>query len=87
MSQIKIGTMKKLLFINGFNCTYCEKEIKEITDLTIDHVVPKFHGGGNKFKNLAVSCYKCNQQKGLLLLPDYLQKYNVKVTKRIEQFL
>ncbi len=31
--------------------------------MTKDHIVAKFHGGGDAFKNLQCMCYECNQDK------------------------
>lgn len=34
------------------------------TDFTIEHLVPKYAGGGNNLENLALSCGDCNHEKG-----------------------
>jgi len=44
-----------------FICQYCGHVGK---DLTIDHVVPKRHGGGTVWENLVCSCRRCNMKKG-----------------------
>ena len=31
---------------------------------TLDHVVPRSHGGNDELTNLVVACNKCNQEKG-----------------------
>lgn len=31
---------------------------------TLDHYVPKTHGGSNKIKNLVLACDWCNQKRG-----------------------
>lgn len=51
---------KKRLFArdNGC-CAYCGK-----TANTIDHVVPRSHGGQSTWKNTVASCFKCNSKKG-----------------------
>jgi hypothetical protein len=42
-------------------CAYCGKT--EIP-LEVEHIVPKSRGGSNRVSNLALSCHKCNQEKG-----------------------
>lgn len=44
-----------------YTCQYCGQTSK---DLTIDHVVPKRHGGASEWENLVCSCRRCNMKKG-----------------------
>ncbi len=44
-----------------FTCQYCGAVSK---DLTIDHVVPRRHGGPTVWENLVCSCRRCNMKKG-----------------------
>ena len=44
-----------------FTCQYCGVISK---DLTIDHVVPRRHGGPTVWENLVCSCRRCNMKKG-----------------------
>lgn len=37
---------------------------------SIDHVVPRIHGGTNERSNLAAACHSCNQSKAGLLPLD-----------------
>lgn len=46
---------------DNFTCQYCGTHGK---DLTIDHVVPKRHGGGAHWENLVACCRRCNTRKG-----------------------
>lgn len=46
---------------DNYTCQYCGQAGKE---LTIDHVVPKRHGGGMHWENLVACCRKCNTRKG-----------------------
>lgn len=46
---------------DNFTCQYCGVTGK---DLTIDHVIPKRHGGGMAWENLVACCRKCNTKKG-----------------------
>jgi 5-methylcytosine-specific restriction endonuclease McrA len=46
---------------DNFTCQYCGVVGK---DLTIDHVIPKRHGGGMSWDNLVTCCRRCNTKKG-----------------------
>lgn len=50
---------------DGYQCQYCGAATK---DLTIDHVVPRRHGGRSDWENLVCSCRRCNMKKGDKLL-------------------
>lgn len=41
-------------------CQYCGA----MEDLTLDHVVPKSHGGPDTWENLVAACVPCNNRKG-----------------------
>ena len=43
-------------------CQYCGKPLKK-SEVTIDHIIPKSRGGNNSWKNLVVSCTRCNNIK------------------------
>ena len=51
-------------------CIHCNTRL-EITDdgellgkTTVEHIVPKTHGGGDVLENLALACRSCNNEKG-----------------------
>lgn len=46
---------------DNYTCQYCGSTSK---DLTIDHVLPKRHGGGMHWENLVACCRRCNTRKG-----------------------
>jgi 5-methylcytosine-specific restriction endonuclease McrA len=50
---------------DNYLCQYCGAAAKE---LTIDHVVPKRHGGQAVWENLVCCCRKCNMKKSDKLL-------------------
>ena len=43
-------------------CVYCG-ETYELNELTLDHVLPRCHGGGD-IRNVVPACVQCNQDKG-----------------------
>jgi 5-methylcytosine-specific restriction endonuclease McrA len=54
--------MTKLEVFNRdkFTCQYCGEQI---SDLTIDHVVPRKRGGRHEWTNVVAACVKCNRKK------------------------
>lgn len=36
-----------------------------VSDATIEHIVPRHHGGTDELTNLAIACARCNGEKGL----------------------
>lgn len=46
---------------DNYTCQYCGCRDR---DLTIDHVHPRWMGGGNTWDNLVACCRKCNLRKG-----------------------
>ncbi|MBI5199415.1 MAG: HNH endonuclease [Nitrospirae bacterium] len=46
---------------DDFTCQYCGS--REGT-LTIDHVIPRSHGGESCWENMVVACQRCNLKKG-----------------------
>jgi 5-methylcytosine-specific restriction endonuclease McrA len=60
---------------------YAEDENYELLLLTIDHIVPKSHGGSNDLSNLQTMCSVCNNHKAnmhlsLEELRDYISAIN-----------
>lgn len=44
-------------------CAYCGTYIKELTDCTVDHVVPRAQGGETAWDNIVTACKPCNYHK------------------------
>ncbi len=44
-------------------CQYCGQE-KPAGQLSLDHVVPRSHGGQTTWENIVCSCLRCNSRKG-----------------------
>ena len=51
-------------------CIHCGKKLVlgmdgcPLSDASLEHIVPKTHGGTDSLDNLAVACRRCNVQKG-----------------------
>jgi len=52
-----------LLLRDNFTCQYCHDHLS-LSQMTIDHVVPRVRGGTTKWENVVSSCYSCNSIKG-----------------------
>ncbi len=48
---------------DGDTCQYCGRKFSR-SELTIDHVIPRFLGGKSTWENVACCCMKCNRRKG-----------------------
>lgn len=44
-------------------CAYCGTHIKEVSECTIDHIVPRAQGGLTTFENTVTACKTCNWNK------------------------
>jgi 5-methylcytosine-specific restriction endonuclease McrA len=60
----KIPYSKRNIFVrDNYTCQYCDKKL-DISECTVDHVVPKVLGGKSSWSNCVCSCKKCNNIKG-----------------------
>jgi 5-methylcytosine-specific restriction endonuclease McrA len=48
---------------DGFTCQYCGERPPR-SQLNLDHVVPRAHGGRSTWENVVASCLECNRRKG-----------------------
>lgn len=69
---------------NGL-CAKCGKAVS-IDKWTIDHFIPKYHGGTDDFRNLIPLCKACNRAKGSRLMTveeccTYLDSDSIKELK------
>jgi 5-methylcytosine-specific restriction endonuclease McrA len=46
---------------DGYRCQYCGRSTSH---LTLDHVHPRYRGGGYSWENLVSACPQCNRRKG-----------------------
>lgn len=59
---------RNVLFVrDGFRCGYCGAEL-HAKELTVDHILPRHHGGKTSWENCTTCCQPCNSLKGNLLL-------------------
>lgn len=54
---------------DSYTCQYCGKKPGS-SELTIDHVIPKSHGGKTTWENCVVACVSCNVKKSNILLEN-----------------
>lgn len=53
-----------LFLRDGFKCQYCEKEYHGMHhELTLDHFIPRSHGGKTTWDNSVTACGDCNTRK------------------------
>jgi len=55
-------TRKNVFWRDKNVCQYCAKWF-EYKELTMDHVIPKSHGGLKIWNNIVTACHKCNSKK------------------------
>jgi len=53
---------RNIILRDNHTCSYCNKK-KNLSELNIDHIVPKSKGGKNTRDNLTCSCFDCNTKK------------------------
>jgi 5-methylcytosine-specific restriction endonuclease McrA len=52
-------------------CLHCRSPLvltllgEPVGDATLEHILPRCHGGGDDLENLALACYRCNSAKGV----------------------
>jgi len=45
-----------------YQCQYCGRHLSK-HNATVDHVIPKSHGGKDRWENTVCSCFSCNNTK------------------------
>lgn len=73
--------MLKLLKLQHNTCFYCMTPIDMSGHL--DHLIPVYYGGTNRFRNLVASCRSCNITK----LTDQLEITNVYTIARYKKYI
>lgn len=87
MASNSVLKIRAFLKHNNIECLYCQKIITNNEDCTVDHVIPKSHGGSNHVDNLAIACKACNDKKGSLLLTQFIKAFDIIVTREIDKYL
>ena len=55
---------ENILLRDDFKCQYCGIDCRDNqSELTLDHVIPRFHGGKTSFTNIVAACHSCNLEK------------------------
>lgn len=55
---------ENILLRDDYTCQYCGLDCTHNPSfLTLDHVVPRFHGGKSTFTNIVAACPSCNLEK------------------------
>jgi 5-methylcytosine-specific restriction endonuclease McrA len=52
---------REILRRDGYRCQYCGQEVSQ---MTLDHIVPRHRGGEHSWENLVAACPQCNRRKG-----------------------
>ncbi len=69
LTYVKLGRRKpplskaNLLARDESSCQYCGDYLTR-GESTIDHVIPRSHGGLTKWDNVVIACADCNRKKG-----------------------
>lgn len=60
-------------------CAYCPERAT-----TWDHIVPVSAGGQTVPGNIVPACLSCNSRKGALDINDFIEKFNIPITDRLD---
>lgn len=73
--RFQVFTKKDISARDGYSCYIC-KTFLGLTSkkATIDHQTPLSRGGFSTFDNMRLCCVDCNNEKGDLLLGEYLKR-------------
>ncbi len=64
-----VGT-REITVLSG-KCIHCNRRLaidldgNPLSHETVEHIVPRTHGGTDAIANLAIACSRCNQGKGV----------------------
>lgn len=50
---------RRLLERDNYKCAYCGREAT-----TVEHILPRYHGGETTWENTVAACLRCNGRKG-----------------------
>lgn len=74
--RIPLVWKDELLARDGYACTYCGATYDDRRPhlTTLDHLIPKRHGGPQAKWNLAIACAPCNRRKHAQVTTAALEK-------------
>lgn len=75
-SKIAFNSHKRMLFEEAqHKCYYCGVPVS-LRSMTVDHIIPHGFGGGiSSYDNKVCSCPRCNNQKGILTIDEFISKW------------
>lgn len=62
------GLREQVFRRDGLTCVYCQS----VTDVGVDHIVPRSRGGSDELDNLCCACGPCNASKGNKMLDEWM---------------
>jgi hypothetical protein len=64
MNWVRQTTRLAIYLRDGMACAYCGDTTEDGARLSLDHLKPHSHGGGNNPANLVTCCTRCNSARG-----------------------
>jgi len=74
-----------VLLKTDMRCAYCGHEFESISDMHIDHVIPRSRGGSDNIDNLLPVCKSCNSTKATKTLEEFRHYIIRRITDDIQQ--
>ena len=69
-SSFELATLAGRTVLAG-KCIHCKRKLavdlqgNPMSHETVEHIIPRTHGGTDAVENLAIACSRCNQGKGI----------------------
>lgn len=77
VNKVPLMSRRNVYLRDGFRCQYCAMQLP-VTELSLDHVVPRSKGGKLTWTNTVSACFSCNTKKGHLM-PDELPRVGMRL--------
>jgi 5-methylcytosine-specific restriction endonuclease McrA len=74
-------TRHNVLLRDEYRCQYCHERFPA-PDLSLDHVVPRCHGGHLSWTNAVACCRHCNGRKGCKSIQEIQKELNMTLLKK-----
>ena len=75
--KINASQISNLFAQHSYSCYYCAFQSTNLTEMTVDHVVPMVKGGENHTRNIVPCCFKCNVRKQARSESEYLEVLDI----------